>query len=204
MFSFCCLYLCMAYLWQSKTSRKCFAHLIPWDGGGGQMNSLLAWWQASFNLLSYLTSLRTIIFKRQSRSCNSLLKNIPSVSWYSQNKQQNPKPTRDPRPSKTSSYLLLALSPHWVISTLIYHKLFVPAHVRVTATLFSLLRRLLFSCLLSVLPSRDTSLTFEYQLLHCVKCLCACLSGHQVQPKEDQIFAYSPSKGWDLLNFSGS
>lgn len=146
MFSFCCLYLCMAYLWQSKTSRKCFAHLIPWDGGGGQMNSLLAWWQASFNLLSYLTSLRTITFKRQSRSCNSLLKNIPSVSWYSQNKQQNPKPTRDPRPSKTSSYLLLlALSPHWVISTLIYHKLFVPAHVRVTATLFSLLRRLLSS-----------------------------------------------------------
>lgn len=118
---------------------------LEW-GGGGSNEQFVSLVGSIFNLLSYLNSLRTIIFKRQSRSCNSLFKNLPSVSWYSQNKQQNPKPTRDPRPSKTSSYLLLlALSPHWVISTLIYHKLFVPAHVRVTATLFFLLRRLLSS-----------------------------------------------------------
>lgn len=197
MFSFC-LYLCMAYLWQSKTSRKCFAHLILWDGGGGvKWTVCYLGGKHPLTCSAILPASRTIIFKRQSRSCNSLLKNIPpSVSWYSQNKQQNPKPTRDPRPSKTNSYLLLlALSPHWVISTLIYHKLFVPAHVRVTATLFSLLRRLLVSCLLSVLPSRDTSLTFEYRLLHCAKCLCALVDTRCSQKKTRYLLIHHQKAG---------
>lgn len=182
-----------------------FCPFNPLEWGGGSNEQFVSLVGSIFNLLSYLNSLRTIIFKRQSRSCNSLFKNLPSVSWYSQNKQQNPKPTRDPRPSKTSSYLLLlALSPHWVISTLIYHKLFVPAHVRVTATLVFLLRRLLSSPVFSQYFPPGTHLWPLNTDFYSVKCLCACLSGHQVQPKEDQIFAYSPSKGWDLLNFSGS
>lgn len=52
----------MAYLWQSKTSRKCFALLILWDGGG-QMNSLLAWWQASLTCSAILPASEQLFLK---------------------------------------------------------------------------------------------------------------------------------------------